>query len=76
MSHRHHLICLAAGAVGVTLLLLNGGSNVTIVGISAVLLVCPIVMGVVMRLLMRPAPQHTSDRDTLAESHHLNAAER
>lgn len=64
VSHRHHLICLAAGAVGVTLLLLNGGSNVTIVGISAVLLVCPIVMGVVMRLLMRPAPQHTSDRDT------------
>ena len=59
MNHRHHLICLGAAAVAITLLLLSGGSNLTIVGISAALLVCPIVMGVVMWLLMRPAHDHS-----------------
>ena len=62
MNHRHHLVCLGAGAIAIGLLLFSGGSNLPIVGISAALLICPIVMGVVMWLLMRPAPTPTSNR--------------
>ncbi len=76
MNHRHHLICLAAGAVAITLLLFGGGSNLTIVGFSAVLLVCPIVMGVVMWLLMRPTAPRASEREELPDPHRVNAGGR
>jgi glucose dehydrogenase len=62
VNHRHHLVCLAAAAVAIGLLVVSGGSNLPIVGISAALFICPIVMGVVMWLLMRPAPTPTSNQ--------------
>ncbi|MEP7114812.1 MAG: hypothetical protein ABI862_16205 [Ilumatobacteraceae bacterium] len=76
MNHRHHLICLGAAVLAITLLLLAGSSNLAVVGISAVLLVSPILMGGVMWLLMRPSPQQRTDRQQLPSAHHVNAARR
>ena len=73
MNHRHHRICLGAAAVAIALLLLAGSSNLAVVGISAALLVCPIVMGGVMWLLMRSAPQQRKDRELLPPAQHANA---
>lgn len=76
MNHRHHLFCLGAAAVAITLLLLAGTSNLAVVGISAALLICPIVMGVVMWLLMRSSPQQRNGHEQLPSAHHVTAGER
>jgi glucose dehydrogenase len=76
VNHRHHLICLAAAAVAIGMLLVSGGSNLPIVGISAALLICPIVMGVVMWLLMRPDTTKTPDEIGRTTADHLHAGGR
>ena len=62
MSHRHHLVCLAAAAGLFVWFLVAGSGSTALAGVSLALLICPLVMGVVMWLLMRQprsAPQHS-----------------
>lgn len=73
---RHHLVCLAMAAVAIGLLLVSGGSNLPIVGISAALLICPIVMGVVMWLLMRPDTSTVPDEIERTTTDHVHTGGR
>lgn len=76
MNHRHHLVCFVAAAVAIGLLLVSGGSNLPIVGISAALLICPIVMGVVMWLLMRPGTTQSVNESQRPPVDHVAAGGR
>ena len=58
MSHRHHLICLAAAVGLVVWLLMAANGGLAFAGVSLALLICPLVMGAVMWMLMRQ-PQAT-----------------
>lgn len=73
MKHRYHLLCLAAAGIAVALIGFGGGFNLPLVGISAVLLICPIVMGAMMWLLMRQPPPQTSNREQLPDPHDVTA---
>ncbi len=77
MKHRYHLICLAGAGIAVALLLFGSGSNLPLVGIGAVLLICPIVMGAMMWLMMRQTPQQmpqqTTNREQLRDPDDVNA---
>lgn len=54
MNHRNHLVpCLIAAGVAIVLLT-RIGTNPLAAGLGVAFLLCPIVMGAVMWLLMRP----------------------
>jgi hypothetical protein len=65
MSHRHHLVWLAAAAGLFVWFLVAGSGSTALAGVSLALLICPLVMGVVMWLLMRQpqAASRQSERD-------------
>ena len=77
MSHRHHRICVVA-AIGLgAWLVVAGGSGRTFAGPGLALVLCPLVMGLVMWLLVRPnatsstdvsSGQHTADDGDRATS--------
>ncbi len=53
--HKNHFVGCAAGiAIALAIVALSGGSSGSL-GVLAIVLLCPIVMGIVMVLMMRSA---------------------
>ena len=72
MSHRHHLICLAAAVGLVMWFLMAGNGGLALAGVSLALLICPLVMGAVMWMLMRQP--HATPNPTKTELHEEQAS--
>ncbi len=76
MSHRHHLICLAAAVGLVVWFLMAGNGGLALAGVSLALLICPLVMGAVMWMLMRQPQATPNPSKTDLHEEHVSAGSR
>jgi hypothetical protein len=76
MSHRHHLICLAAAGGLVVWFLVAGNGGAALAGVSLALLICPLVMGAVMWMLMRQPKSAPTPTEHAGHEEHVSAGPR
>ena len=76
MSHRHHLICVAAAVSLGLWFLVAGNGGAALAGASLALLICPLVMGAVMWMLMRQPKSAPPQIDHVGHEDRISAAPR